>query len=202
MSHQTCIILEAQADFSAFWFTLGVRGALLMEMRFTSRQSNVSRQQLNVSRQQLNVFDLTLERRYLFEDPQPAFFNEKDVDTLLYAVVHAIELYTGKYPDRSVCCKAGDQIQTAIFRIILRTNQEILAGMFSIDEERKERFRPFGRRPDDPSFVLKRKPDPQRRPQPVQLTLNTYSQLFGNPVFVRLCEQQNHSSETCQAKRN
>jgi len=186
MSHQTCIILEAQADFSAFYFTLGVRGALLMEMRFTCRHSD--------------LFDLTLERRFLFEDPQPALFNETDVDTLLYAVVHAIELYTGKYPDRSVCCKAGDNVQTSIFRIILRTNQEMLAGMFSIDDDRKERFRPFSRRAEDPYFVLKRKPDPHRMPQPAQLTLNTYSQLFGNPVFVRLCDVHYYSSDTRRAK--
>jgi hypothetical protein len=188
MSYQTCICLQAEDDFSAFWFTLGVRGALLMEMRFT--------------RQRPNVFDLTLERRYLFEDPQPAFFNEKDVDTLLYAVVQAIELYTGKYPERSVRCRAGDDIQTAIFRIILRTNQEILAALFSIDEEAKERFRPFGRRAENPSFVLTRKPDTQRRPHPIQLTLNTHSQLFGNPVFVRLCEYRNFSADLLQAKKN
>jgi hypothetical protein len=188
MSYQTCICLQAQADFSAFWFTLGVRGALLMEMRFTSQHPN--------------VFDLTLEKRYLFEDPQPAFFNENDVDTLLYAVVQAIELYTGKYPERSVRCKAGEQIQTLIFRMILRANQEMLAGMFSIDEEGKERFRPFRRRPDDPSFLLKRKPDLQRRPHPIQLTINTYSQLFGSPVFVRLCDQRNYSSDPWVAKKN
>jgi Family of unknown function (DUF6934) len=195
MSYQTCICLQAQADFSAFWFTLGVRGALLMEMRFTGQQQN--------------VFDLTLEKRYLFEDPLPAFFNENDVDTLLYAVVQAIELYTGKYPERSVRCKAGEQIQTLIFKMILRTNQEVLAGMFSINEEGKERFRPFSRRPDDPSFLLKRKPDPQRGPHPIQLTLNTYSQLFGKPVFVRLCDHRsyaadnpNYSSNACQARKN
>lgn len=196
MSYQTCICLQAQADFSAFWFTLGVRGALLMEMRFTSRQSNVSRQELN-------VFDLTLEKRYLFEDPQPVFFNEHDVDTLLYAVVQAIELYTGKYPERSVRCKAGDDsIQTTIFRMILLTNHDILAGMFSIDQEGKERFRPFGRRPDHSSFVLKRKPDPQRGLHAVQLTLNTYSQLFGSPVFVRLCEHRTVSPGIVQAAKN
>lgn len=189
MSYQTCICLQAQADFSAFWFTLGIRGALLMEMRFTNQHPN--------------IFDLTLEKRYLFEDPQPAFFNEHDVDTLLYAVVQAIELYTGKYPERSVRCKAGgDSIQTTIFRMILLTNQEVLANMFSIDEEGKERFRSFGRRSDNSSFLLKRKPDPQRSPHPIQLTLNTYSQLFGSPVFVRLCEHRNHSPDILQAKKN
>lgn len=175
MSFDKCICLQAEPDFSAFWFTLGIRGAVLMEMRFTSEHTD--------------VFDLTLERRYVFEDPHPAFFNEHDIDTLLYAVVQAIELYTGKYPDRSVRCKAGDQIQTTIFRIILRANQEVLAAIFSIDEEDQERFRPFSRKPESPTFLLKRKPDPQRRPHPIQLTLNTHSQLFGNPVFVRLCEQ-------------
>jgi hypothetical protein len=175
MSYQTCICLQAQHDFSSFWFTLGIRGALLMEMRFTNQRAN--------------VFDLTLERRYVFEDPHPAFFNEQDIDTLLYAVVQAIELYTGKYPERSVRCRAGDQIQNSVFRIILRANQDVLATLFSIDEEEKERFRPFSRRPENPTFVLKRKPDPQRKPHPIQLTLNTYSQLFGKPVFVRLCEQ-------------
>lgn len=166
-----------------------------MEMRFTS-------QKLDVSRRKLNVFDLTLEKRYLFEDPQPVFFNENDVDTMLYAVVQAIELYTGKYPERSIRCKAGDTIQTMIFRIILHTNQEILAGLFSIDEEGRERFRPFARRQDNPSFLLKRKPDQQRGPHPIQLTLNTYSQLFGSPVFVRLCEHRTVSTESCQAKKN
>ena len=175
MSLQPCIILQAQPDFSSFWFTLGLRGALLMELRFTSRRTDVS--------------DLTIERRYVFEDPIPAFFNEQDVTNLLHAVVQAIELYTGKYPDRSVRCRAGDQIQTTIFRIILRSNHDILAAIFSIDEEERAHFRPFSRKPESPTFVLKRKPDPLRKPHPIQYTLNTYSQLFGSPVHVRLCEQ-------------
>jgi hypothetical protein len=175
MSFQTCIFLQAQPDFSSFWFTLGLRGALLMELRFTGRRNE--------------IFDLTIERRYVFEDPQPPFFNEQDVYNLLHAVVQAIELYTGKYPERSVRCRSGDQIQSTIFRIILRSNQDILAAVFSIDQEEKERFRPFSRRPESPTFLLKRKPDPQRKAHPIQHTLNTYSQLFGNPVHIRLCEQ-------------
>lgn len=175
MIFQPCIVLQAQPDFSSFWFTLGLRGALLMELRFTGEHTD--------------IIDLSIDRRYVFEDPYPVFLNEQDVDNLLHAVAQAIELYTGKYPERSIRCKAGDQIQSTIFRMILGTNYDILATVFSIDEEDQDPFRAFGRKPEIPTFLLKRKPDPQRKAHPIHHSLNTYSQLFGNPVHVRLCEQ-------------
>ena len=177
MSIQTCIWLQAQSDFSKFWFS-GMPGALVIELSFVHHKAN--------------VYDLVIERGYLYDEPFPAIPTQKDINALLHAVIQVIELYTGKYPERVVRCKPGDKIQTLTYRVLLLANQDSLCPLFTIQEEGKGRFPPPAAwidMIDTPTFLLKRKPDMQYKTQPVQLTLNTFSQLFGHPVYIRLCEE-------------
>lgn len=174
MSIQTCICLQALSDFSKFWFS-GMPGALVVELSFVNHKGN--------------VYDLIIERGYLYEEPFPTIPTQKDIDALLHAVVQVLELYTGKYPDRIIRCKPGDNIQTLTFRILLLANNDILCPIFTIQEEGKGRLLPFSEKMETPVLLLKRKPDAHSKPLPVQLTLNTFSRLFGHPVNVRLCEQ-------------
>lgn len=173
MSIQTCICLQARSDFSKFWFS-GMPGALIIELSFVSHKTN--------------VYDLVIERGYLYEEGFPTIPTHKDINSLLHAVIQVLELYTGKYPERTIRCRPGDKIQTLTFRILLLANHDALCPLFMIREEGKGRLLPFRERNDTPVFLLKRKPDAPYKPQPVQLTLNTFSQLFGHPVYVRLCE--------------
>ncbi|HWB91181.1 MAG TPA: hypothetical protein VG605_04995 [Puia sp.] len=173
MSIQTCICLQAQSDFSKFWFS-GMPGALVIELSFVCHKTN--------------VYDLTIERGYLYDETFPTMPTQKDIDALLHAVVQVLELYTAKYPDRTVRCKPGDRIQSLTFRILLLANHDILCPLFTIQEEGKGRLLPFGKDTGNAVFLVKRKPGTQNKPQSTNLTLNTFSELFGNPVHVRLCE--------------
>jgi len=175
MSIQTCIHLQAQSDFSKFWFS-GMPGALVIELSFVNHKGN--------------VYDLIIERGYLYDDPFPAIPTPKDINSLLYAVVQALELYTGKYPDRIIRCKPGDRIQALTFRILMRANYEVLCSLFTIQEEGKGRLPPVGRNVENIIFLLKRKPGSQNKKHPSQLSITTYSQLFGNPVHVSLCDER------------
>lgn len=175
MSIQTCIHLQAQTDFGKFWFS-GMPGALVIELSFVHHKGN--------------VYDLSIERGYLYEDRFPAIPTQKDIDGLLHAVVQALELYTGKYPDRIIRCKPGDNIQALTFRILMRANYDVLCSLFTIQEEGKGRFLPVGRNVENIVFLLKRRPDSQNKKHPSQVSINTFSQLFGNPVQIRLCDEK------------
>lgn len=172
MSIQTCICLQARPDFSKFWFS-GMPGALVIELSFVCHKAN--------------IYDMVIERGYLFEDPFPGPPTQKDINALLFAVIQVLELYTAKYPERTIRCKPGDKIQTLTFRILLLANHDLLGPLFTVQDEGKGRL-PFGKELENAVFMLKRKPGGPSTPQPTQLTLNTFSQLFGHPVSVRLCE--------------
>jgi hypothetical protein len=165
------IFLHAHPVLETFWFVLGETKSLQIQLHFVHRENH--------------LYDLKIERVYVDNTLDPRFFNEKDIDSLLYAVVNIIEIYTGKYPERSLRCEAHDQIQAAIFRIILRANHDIMVKLFSIQAEDKG-VKSTGIRPKNPVFVVKRTVPMQPVIRLAHQMLSTYSQLFGTPVQIRL----------------
>ncbi len=118
----------------------------------------------------------------------PFMITPEEADGLLLTIILVIELYTGKYPDRVVRLKGSSEMQGLLFRVILRSQQEILCPLFTIAEEGRIPFFPF-RQKGKNIFLLKRKPDGALKPYPIQLTLDTHSRLFGTPIQVRLHEE-------------
>jgi hypothetical protein len=80
-------------------------------------------------------------------------------------------------------------LESAVFQVITRALFDMLRPMFTIEEEVKGRFIPFRRSGSNNCFLLKRKPAPDGRTHPIQLTLNTHSWISGKLVQVRLCEE-------------
>jgi hypothetical protein len=175
MSTQICTHLQARPDLSLFRFTTGFCGSVLIELRFTALRPG--------------VFDFSIEERRSISNTALALFNDEDVDELLLTVVQAIELYTGKHPERVIRLSANNRLESAVFRVITRAFFDMLRPLFIIEEEVKNRFIPFRRNGSGNCFLLKRKPAPDGRTHPMQLTLNTQSCISGKLVQVRLCEE-------------
>ena len=175
---QSCTYLHARPDFGIFRFVKGVAGSLILELSFTSKQPG--------------IFDLCVERCQLFHNAIPPLLLDDDVEDLLTTVIQVIELYTGKYPDRTVRLRQNSRLQATLFPIILDVYRERLDPMFLINEQKA--VLPFlPRRPNGATIILKRKPDSLLKAHPIQFTLNTHSRLFGNAVHVRLCEGMQRS---------
>lgn len=175
MSSQICTHLQARPDLSLFRFTTGFCKSAIIEMRFTAFR--------------LGVFDFSIEERSAVSDTGLALFSDEDVDELLLTVVQAIEVYTGKHPERVIRLSAKNRLESAVFRVITRAFFDMLRPLFIIEEESKSRFIPFRRNGSGNTFLLKRKPAPDGRTPPMLLTLNTHSCISGKLVQVRLCEE-------------
>lgn len=175
MSVLTGIHVQAQPDFSVFRFHTGFAGSITFDLLFTSQRPG--------------IFDLIIRERQTLGCFYPFLVTPDDVEGLLLTIIQIIELYTGKYPDRVVRLKGSTEMQGLLFRIILRSQQEILCPLFTIAEEGRMPFFPFRRRKGNNIFLLKRKPGGALKPYPIQLTLDTHSRLFGTPIQVRLYEE-------------
>jgi hypothetical protein len=175
MSSQICTHLQARPDLSLFRFATGFCGSVIIELRFTALRPG--------------VFDFSIEEHRTITNSALSLFNDEDVDELLLTVVQAIELYTGKHPERIIRLRASNRVESAVFQVITRALFDMLRPLFTIEEEVKGRFIPFRRSGTNNCFLLKRKPDPDGRAHPIQLTLNTHSWISGKLVQVRLCEE-------------
>jgi hypothetical protein len=175
MITKTCTHLQARPDLSLFRFTTGFAGSSIIELRFTALRPG--------------VFDLTIEEYRAITNSALALYSDADVDELLLTVVQAIELYTGKHPERIIRLKGNNRLESAVFRVITRAFFDMLRPLFTIEEEAKSQFMPFRRNKSPNSFLLKRKPEPDGRTHQMQVTLNTHSWISGKLVQVRLCEE-------------
>jgi hypothetical protein len=175
MSTQTCTQFQARPDLSLFRFTTGLAGSVIVELRFTGLRPG--------------VYDLSVEEYRTLNTTAFSLFSDADVDELLMTIIQAIELYSGKYPDRVIRLRGNNRLESTVFRVITRVFFDLLCTMFTVDEEAKNHFSPFRRNKMPDGFLLKRKPDPAGRAQPVHLTLNTHSWVSGRPVQVRLCDE-------------
>lgn len=182
MQSQIGIFLQATPDFNSFLFVIGSKNSLQVGLSFIHRQDD--------------VFDLTIERRYEIENSEPLSFTAEDSDMFLHCVTYAIELYTGKYQDRIVRCEATDQIQETIFRIIFRHNKDLMTTLFSIQqvENEKQPHPSLKGKVEEGAFLLKRIENKDAASFRVEQIITTYSQIFHNPLLVRLCEASSKSN--------
>jgi hypothetical protein len=168
-----CIHFQALPDLSIIRFTTGIAGSILIEIRFTGLHPG--------------TVDMSIEEHHVFH-PLPSLIFQSDVDSLLMAILQAIELYTGKYPDRTIRLKGNTKVKGALFRIIMRVHFDLLHPLFSMDLETGQPFDPHHWKKAH-SIFLKRKPELLRKDPPIIVTLNTYSRVFGNAIHVRVNEK-------------
>jgi hypothetical protein len=182
MHSQIGIFLQATPDFNSFLFAIGAKNELRVGLSFAHSKDD--------------VFDLIIERRYEFESSEPVSFTTEDIDMFLHSITYVLELYTGKYTDRIVRCEAADQIQESVFRIIFRHNKDLMGTLFSIQqEENKKQPRPSSKRKaEGGAFLLKRIQNKDAAPFLAEQMITTYSQIFRNPLLVRLYEASSQSN--------
>jgi hypothetical protein len=119
MTIQPGFYLQAKPDFSSIWFPIGVRREVVIWLDFKSEKDD--------------TFALSIERHYPQSLVEPVTLHNEDINALLYGVLTAIEIYTGLNPDRYVLCKSDDPIASMIFRIMLRSNRDVLEKGFSVN---------------------------------------------------------------------
>jgi hypothetical protein len=78
--------------------------------------------------------------------------NNGDRNRVLATVFRAIEVYTGRYPDRSILIGGLTRHRARLFRMAIGANWKRLSGAFTILERREGRFSPF--RPDTDSTIF------------------------------------------------
>jgi len=172
MLNQSFTCLHALPDLSTFQFRTGRESAITFQLRFTPLRSG--------------IYDLGIEQRQSSNIFYPYFVSEEDAGEILDTVIQVIELYTEKYPGRIIRLKGSTDLQSALFRIILRTHHDLLCPLFSIDKEGGRRFFPFRRNTAESVFLLKRKADSHLPSYPIRASVNMRSRLFGNLVHVEL----------------
>ena len=172
MLTQPSTTLHALPDLSMFQFRTGDFGSILIQLRFMPLRSR--------------VYDLYVEQRQYSDIFHPYLFTEDDARSLLSNVIQVIELYTERYPGRTIRMKGNTQLQTALYRVILRAHHDLLCPLFSIDKEGGRWFFPFRRDAGDSAFLLKRRADSSLPAHPIRASVRTRSRLFGNWVRVEL----------------
>jgi len=172
MLSQSFTLLTALPDLSVFQFRTGYGDSILVRLEFTMLRCG--------------IYDLSVEQTLPVNRSYPWLITDEEAKGLVYNVVQVIELYTERYPGRTVRLQGGTEFQVTLFRIILRLRHDLLCPLFSIDKEGRSRFFPFRRSAGDSVFLLKRRADSPLPSHPVWSSVNTRSRLFGNLVHVEL----------------
>ena len=164
--------LRALPDLSMIQFRTGATGSILIRLRFAFVRHG--------------IYDLSIEQRATDASFDTFFFTEKDAKALLHTVIQIIELYTERYPSRTIRLQGHTHLQIAMFRVILQAHHDLLCPLFSIDKEGGRRLFPFRRSAGDSAFLLKRRADTALPSHPIRASVRTRSRLFGNWVHVEL----------------
>jgi hypothetical protein len=167
--------LQALRDFSAFQFTsAGPAGPVTRQVRFNGQRDN--------GIYNLDLRDLPVTKK---DGPGPVS-DQGDMNTVLATLVQVIELYTERYPRRTVRLKGDTQEKAHLYRMALEHHLDILCPLFMIEME-EHISAPGGIRSiDNIAFRLKRKPIPFLTFQTIQTTWSGHSRLFGSKVAIEV----------------
>jgi hypothetical protein len=168
--------LQALRDFSAFQFTgAGLAGPVTRQVRFNGQK--------DAGIYNLDLRDLPVTRK---DDPGRVT-DQGDMDTVLATLVQIIEIYTERYPRRTIRLKGDTQEKAHLYRMALDHHLDILCPLFIINLEEQV----TDSDDDDPNidniaFVLKRKPIPFLSIHAIQTTWIGHSRLFSRKVTIEV----------------
>lgn len=171
--------LKALPDFSAFQFTSkGIAGSTIREVRFTGQQEP-------------EVYNLDLSDLPGSGQPVPDIADNGDMGKVLNTLILIIEVYTQRFPNRTIRLKGNTQEKARLYRVAVDMHVNKLIPVFDIglEEYSPHHFSLRSRRPrgiDNIAITLKRKPGFSFAIRSIQTTVNSQSQLFGNPVTVEV----------------
>ena len=174
--------LQALRDFSAFQFTsTGLAGPVTRQVRFNGQK--------DAGIYNLDLRDLPVTRK---DDPGRVT-DQGDMNTVLATLVQIIEIYTERYPRRSIRLKGDTQEKAHLYRMALDHHLDILYPLFiiNLEEPAGDRHSDAIDSVDDPNidniaFVLKRKPIPFFSIHAIQTTWSGHSRLFGRKVTIEV----------------
>lgn len=167
--------LKALPDFSAFQFgDIGENDILLRQLRFIpSKKKDIVELALN------DLREGTIQPSQITD--------QSDLAHIQATIIQVVELYTEKYPMKTVRFHGGTREITQLFRSAITNYLEKLLPMFEIRPERPSFFS-FGHG-HPTAFLLKRKMDWYFAVHTISTTLCSRSQLFGRNVHVELSKQ-------------
>jgi hypothetical protein len=112
-----------------------------------------------------------------------AISNNGDMNRILATVILAIEVYTERYPDRSIRIWSLSAERSRLFRIAIGNNLRLLSAKFTVQSMAREGFLFFKKDIDSAYFELKRQ---RLADNTSYTTLKIQSGLFKRTVSVQL----------------
>jgi hypothetical protein len=167
--------LQALRDFSAFQFTsAGKAGSVTRQIRFNGQKDD-------------GIYNLDLRDLPVTKKDDPGKVSDQgDMNTVLATLVQIIEIYTERYPRRSIRLKGDTQEKALLYRMALDHHLDDLCPMFIINLEEHVSTSGDNRSIDNITFLLKRKPIPFLSLHAIHTTWSGYSRLFGKKVTIEL----------------
>jgi|SRR6185437_2597469 len=133
--------LQAKPDFSSFWFPVGGNGETWVYLNFVPQKEG--------------IVGVSIERHHLGDN---SGLLDRDVDVFFYGLLLGIEFYSGLYPNKCLLFKSDDEIQSIVFRTMLRSYRDMLERVFSfhvLDDKGEIDWSTYGEGAV-PAFTLKR----------------------------------------------
>ncbi len=109
-----------------------------------------------------------------------------DMDQVMTTVMQIIEIYTERYPRRTIRLKGNTSQKAQLYRAALDKHLPILCPLFLIELEEKLPLPDSDRSLDAIAFLLKRKPIPYLTFHIFQTIWTGQSRLFGKKVKIEL----------------
>jgi hypothetical protein len=174
MIHAPYMHLQALRDFSAFQFTsAGMAGSVTRQIRFNGQR--------DAGIYNLDLRDLPVTKK---DDPG-RITDQGDMNTVLATLVQVIEIYTERYPRRTIRLKGDTQEKAHLYRFAIDRHLDMLGPLFIINLE--EHISPSGDRSiDNIAILLKRKPIPFLSVHAIHTTWSGHSRLFGRKVTIEV----------------
>lgn len=167
--------IQALRDFSAFQFiSAGIAGPVIRQVRFNGQR--------DAGIYNLDLRDLPVTKK---DDPGRVT-DQGDMKTVLATLIQIIEIYTERYPRRSVRLKGDTQEKAHLYRLALERHLDILCPLFIINLEEHISASNGDRSIDNIGFLLKRKPIPFLSLHTIQTTWSGHSRLFGSKVTIEV----------------
>jgi hypothetical protein len=165
------IKLQALPDFSAFQFTsIGDSGNIVRQVRFNGHQNG-------------RIYHLDLRDLPAPQKGEPGKIADcGDMDIVMATLMQIIEIYTERYPRRTVRLRGNTRQKARLYRTALEKHLTILHPIFMVELEKSDVETDI----DSIAFLLKRKPIPYFTIHTIHTTWNGQSRLFDKKVTIEL----------------
>lgn len=167
--------LQAFRDFSAFQFTSrGMHDPVTRQVRFNGQG-------------RAGIYNLDLQDLPVTKKDDPGRITDLgDMETVLATLIQIVEIYTERYPQRTVQLRGDTPQKDHLYWLALQRYKDILRPLFFIDVKVNTSTDEDDLSIADIAYLLKRKPIPFFSLHTVQTTWSGHSRLFGRKVTIEM----------------